>query len=529
MNRTPQPALDKMRISKMNSFLDRRTFMRLSSACAVLLSQKLHPQTKSTVLPLIDKSIVKNRKNFVGIQIRAYAWHDEGIDRLLDLVQEKGDVNTMLAYTFSYSREDARMKKSNPIPLPDHGSYGDPNEKFVGGAFYDYAPKFFQNTVLKDFRSPDFGGKVNVISDVAAKVKARGMDYFAWDFNNADPMMMRAIPNAEAVSEIDVYGRRTACPCWNNPDYRAFLIGKVETYLIQYANEVDGIMWGCERMGPLENMIGGGWETKGISCFCPYCRQKARERGISVERAQAGYQRLDQLFSAAAKDQRPSDGYFVSFWRLLLEYPEILAWNMLWYDSYHEVRSELYSTAKTLAPAKPFGFHIMHATSLNPFYRATEDWSKTKNYADFVKLANYNNAAGPRMQRTLDSMSGTIFHDAAPEDILPLYYKIMNYHEAPYDQLHIAGLSPDYVAEETKRAIAGVQGQTKIYPAIDIDVPTKLTDHRTKPEDVRQAVRAAMGAGADGVVLSREYVEMWIANIAAAGDTLREIFANSTT
>ncbi|MDR3716054.1 MAG: hypothetical protein P4L51_24885, partial [Puia sp.] len=117
----------------MNSFLDRRTFMRLSSACAVLLSQKLHPQTKSTVLPLIDKSIVKNRKNFVGIQIRAYAWHDEGIDRLLDLVQEKGDVNTMLAYTFSYSREDARMKKSNPIPLPDHGSYGDPNEKFVGG------------------------------------------------------------------------------------------------------------------------------------------------------------------------------------------------------------------------------------------------------------------------------------------------------------------------------------------------------------------------------------------------------------
>src|SRR5665213_1536435 len=124
MNRTPQPALDKMRIPKMNSFLDRRTFMRLSSACAVLLSQKLQPQTKSTVLPLIDKSIVKNRKNFVGIQIRAYAWHDEGIDRLLDLVQEKGDVNTMLAYTFSYSREDARMKKSNPIPLPDHGSYG---------------------------------------------------------------------------------------------------------------------------------------------------------------------------------------------------------------------------------------------------------------------------------------------------------------------------------------------------------------------------------------------------------------------
>ena len=62
-----------------------------------------------------------------------------------------------------------------------------------------------------------------MISDVAAKVKARGMDYFAWDFNNADPMMMRAIPNAEEVSEIDVYGRRTACPCWNNPDYLSLI------------------------------------------------------------------------------------------------------------------------------------------------------------------------------------------------------------------------------------------------------------------------------------------------------------------
>jgi hypothetical protein len=38
-------------------------------------------------------------------------------------------------------------------------------------------------------------------------------------------------------------------------------------------------------------------------------------------------------------------------------------------------------------------------------------------------------------------------------------------------------------------------------------------------------VRAAFAAGADGVVLAREYVEMWLANLTAAGETLREIFA----
>ena len=105
----------------------------------------------------------------------------------------------------------------------------------------------------------------------------------------------------------------------------------------------------------------------------------------------------------------------------------------------------------------------------------------------------------------------------------------MNYKEGPYDQLHLSGLTADYIARETKRAVEGVQGTVKIYPGIDIDVPTALTDKRTKPDDVRQAVRAAIGAGADGVVLSREYVEMWLANLSAAGDTLREVWAKPTT
>jgi hypothetical protein len=44
---------------------------------------------------------------------------------------------------------------------------------------------------------------------------------------------------------------------------------------------------------------------------------------------------------------------------------------------------------------------------------------------------------------------------------------------------------------------------------------------------VKTEVRAAFAAGADGVVLSREYTEMWLANLAAAGDATRELFAKS--
>jgi hypothetical protein len=221
------------------------------------------------------------------------------------------------------------------------------------------------------------------------------------------------------------------------------------------------------------------------------------------------------------------DGYFVSFWRLLLEYPEILAWETLWTDSYHEVRAGVYGTGKAIAPAKPFGFHIMQNMTLSPFYRAEEDYSETKNYSDFLKLATYNNAAGPRLASFLDRLNATVFRDATPQEFLKFFYDVMGYHESPYEQLHTVGLSADYLARETRRAIDGVRGSNvQIYPGIDIDVPTKRTDKRTTPDDVKRSIHAAFDAGADGVVLSREYVEMWLANLTAAGDALREVFAN---
>lgn len=252
-----------------------------------------------------------------------------------------------------------------------------------------------------------------------------------------------------------------------------------------------------------------------------------------MERAQTGYRELERLYQAAARDERPADGYFVSVWRLLLKYPEILSWESLWTDSFQAVQAGLYGTAKAIAPAKPFGFHIMQTMTFSPFYRAEEDYTKRRNFADFLKIATYNNAGGPRMASYLHRLSETIFHDATPDEFLDFYYKIMNYNEAPYDKLAVTGLSPDYVARETKRALEGVAGEVKIYPGIDIDVPTLLTakapEKHTSPEDVRKSLRAAFDAGANGVILSREYAEMKLANLSSAGDALREIFAQTST
>lgn len=504
----------------MGFSLDRRAFIRLSTAFAAFLARPSRSQ--ATPAPRVSRVPLKNRKNYVGIQVRGFSWVDEGVDQVLDNLQQKGNVNTVWAYTFSYG--ETRLQKNGPIPLPDHGKPGD---TVAGGAFYDYDPKYFRNTILKDFRCPIYG-KFNVIEEVAPKAKSRGMNFVAWDLNNPGATLNDTIPNYAEVSEVDVYGRRTNRPCFNNPDYQAFLSGKIQSLLLGYPELVDGIAWGSERMGPFENLIGG---VSLPTCFCRFCLEKARSLDISIPRAQAGYRELVELYQAGARNQRPEDGYFVSSWRVLLKYPEILSWESLWTNSFQQLQAELYGLAKAIAPAKPFGFHIMQSMTFSPFYRAEEDYTKRRNFADFLKIATYNNAGGPRMAKYLNRLSQTIFHDAAPPHFLDFYYKIMNYQEAPCDKLATTGLSPDYVARETKRALAGVAGEVQIYPGIDIDVPTLINtrtpEKRTSPEDVRASVRAAFSAGANGVILSREYAEMWLANLSAAGDTLREIFAQS--
>jgi hypothetical protein len=518
----------------MKSPLDRRSFLRLASATAAFFAQNGRSQTAAPAQatpparpgPRGGRAPARGKKNFVGIQVRGFAWVDEGVDQVLDNIQKKGEVNTVWAYTFAYGEQRLRTGAG----FPDHGTpLSASNTGIHAGALYDYDPKFFTNTSLKDFRLNGYG-KFNVIEAVAAKAKARGMDFFAWDLNNPSPTLAHTAPSYAELGEIDLNGHRTTNPCFNNPDFRAYLSGKIESLLIGYPDLVDGVAWGCERMGPLDYMMTGGGT---VTCFCQFCQAKARDLGISVPRAQAGYRELTQLLRSTS-DQVP-DGYFSTFWRILLRYPEVLSWESLWTDSFQEAQTELYSLGKAIAPQKPFGFHLMQNMTFSPFYRAEEDYTKRRTFSDFFKIATYNNAGGPRMAAYLTGLSRGIFHDAKPDDFLALYYKIMNYNEAPFDKLASSGLSPDYVAKETTRALIGVAGQVQIYPGIDIDVPVLganaggAENKRTHPDDVRKALEAAFTAGANGVVLSREYVEMWLANLTSAGDTLREIFAQQAS
>jgi hypothetical protein len=216
------PVSLSMEALAMQSFLDRRNFIRLCSAAAAFMTRAGNSQAPPSRRGA--RAAVQSRKNFVAIQVRGFGWVDEGVDAVLDNIQHKGDVNTVWAYTFVYG--ETRLSAT----LPDHGKSG---KSVTGGALYDYDPKYFQDTILKDFRSSEYG-KFNVIEEAGPKAKARGLDFFAWDLNNAGAELPRLIPNYSKVTEIDLNGRRTVAPCFNHPDYQAFLRGKVESLLLGY-------------------------------------------------------------------------------------------------------------------------------------------------------------------------------------------------------------------------------------------------------------------------------------------------------
>src|SRR5215475_5420277 len=69
------------------------------------------------LLPSIGKAAASSKMN--GIQVGAISFVDEGTEKVLDILQEKGAVNAIFLSTFTYGRGIARRQVPNG-PLPDH-------------------------------------------------------------------------------------------------------------------------------------------------------------------------------------------------------------------------------------------------------------------------------------------------------------------------------------------------------------------------------------------------------------------------
>src|SRR5205809_8139738 len=125
-------------------------------------------------MPSMGNAAVSPREKMIGIQIGAISFVDEGTEKVLDILQERGGVNTLFLAVFTYGRGIAGRQIPG-YPLPDHGKQAY-NLNFHGGNFATPHPQYYKDTALKaeDTRAPDYPG-VDTIASVVPAARKRGI------------------------------------------------------------------------------------------------------------------------------------------------------------------------------------------------------------------------------------------------------------------------------------------------------------------------------------------------------------------
>jgi hypothetical protein len=469
-------------------------------------------------------------QKMIGIQLGAVSLVDEGTEQVLDILQQRAAINTLFPAVYSYSSGTAG-RQLRGHPYPGHGKQG--GSDFRGGNFATVHPTFYRDTALDPLatQAPDHKG-FDLLASLTSAARKRHMKVVALvqDSFESD------LPNIEQLLERDFNGQKSDNACKNNPHYRNFMLGLVEDVVRSY--DIDGVMFVCEQQGAFSDMIGARLRGRARgkpgsrTCFCDFCRRRGEQQGIRFDRVKAAFVELEKFVAAGRGRRRPADGYYVAFWRLILRYPELLAWEHLYHESLRDVYRLLARKVKEVKPGVMFGPHLWHNASLSPIYRAEQDYSELSEDADFLKIAVYHNAGGPRMASYIESVGDTIYGDVPAEELTRFHYRILNYGQEPeYDRLRSAGLTSDYVYRETKRAVEGVRGKrSMILAGIDVDIPIREEDLAANhPSNAVKATRAgttdvvrrAFRAGAHGIVISRKYSEMRLETLSGVGDAVR--------
>ena len=183
--------------------VDRRTFLQGAAAAAVTASMQGQATTKK----------------MIGIQVGAVSFFDEGTEKVLDEFQRDAAVNTLFLATFTYGRGIAGRQVPGQ-PLPDHGKQEYDTGTFYGGNYATIHPEFYKDTVFKGTRATDLGD-YDVLQTVLPAARKRGIKTICW----FEDVFRKDLPNIDQLQEKQLSGQNATTLCFNNPNYRNFLLG----------------------------------------------------------------------------------------------------------------------------------------------------------------------------------------------------------------------------------------------------------------------------------------------------------------
>jgi hypothetical protein len=453
---------------------------------------------------------------FVGIQIGAISFIDEGVEQVLDTLEQKAGVNALLISALSWSRGNAGRALYG---FPDHG-VAEPDH-LQGGAFWEPNPAYYAATDHKQFRAPDplYAG-FDTLADVIPAAKQRGMKVYTY-YCETSASSIRSIwqPGFHQFLDRDHWGRTATRPSLLNPHYRTWWRCVIDDWFSNHA--LDGMLWGIERQSPLMDIF----RADSTTGFDAYFVAEGRARGIQVERAVEGYRVIDRFLQGVRSGDRPRDGVFVTLLRHLLHHPEVLMWEKLWLDAHRALYHEVAGMIRFSDPKHEVGYGIWQIiNTYNPYLRAQYDQADYANGADWLKPVLYNTPAGLRFAEFAKSWQRGILADATPDGAYNALATILGLDDfiAPLEDAPMAGFTPDYVKRWTENLIADTGGRCKVYPGIGVGVGDGGKSKAITPEEVRAAVHAGFDGGAHGVLISRNYSEATLAGLEAVGQVLEE-------
>lgn len=455
---------------------------------------------------------------FIGIQFGPQNAYDEGIDHCLDLMQETAKVNALVIYT--HQTHDGH-RADHGKPFPTRSGADELPVTWVRTNADLYADTFLQPTVEPD---RTYGDR-DILDDLREPAAARGMKLYSrilegWSnrWQHRPKILCRDVYGRVGVMR---HGKRTRY-CFNHPGYRNYWLAVVEDLFEQHP-WLDGFKYGSESDGPLTQTIEDGTPPH---CFCDHCEIRNDRKGIDVERARIGFRRLhEQVLRLQAGDEKPPEGALVSVLRILYDYPEILDWDREWHAAYNEIPAMLYGTVKTMSPEAGFGIHTHHGPStLNFLERLGYRYNALADAADWIKPVVYHQCAGWRLKGRVDRQCESWLADFEPRHAFQVVKTIHGYADQPEYEEAGRGFSAEYVAREIERCVGEVAGKCAVLSGIGFDVPNgDATIPEPDEANVYEATRRSFEAGADGLLISREYVEMKQENLRAVGRALTDL------
>jgi hypothetical protein len=465
------------------------------------------------------------QSKFVGIQISPISFIDEGVEQVLDTLQNRVGVNVLMIGTVSWLGLKSGRSISHQLDgWPDHGV----PEPFAmkGGAYFDPDPTYYNKTLIKDYKAKDdeMAGR-NILEMVIPEAKKRGMKVYIelmepfFKYAGHGSVNNVAVPNLAQCLEVDVFGRFGSEPSTSNPDYRHWIMSMIEDQVRNY--DLDGVMWCNERRSPLDQMMVG----QAPGDFSEAARREALERGIDVERVRITLKEVYSYFERARAGESFVDGAFIEFLRVLLANPEVLIWERFWLERNKDLDRELYGMVKWCNPNLSFGLNVWNRNHFNPFRKAQWPWEEQTMYADWVKPITYQHQSGLIYVNEMTEFHRSILRDFTPEELTPIMYKLLGLNEAPWQEVVQTGMDPDtYVAGQCQDAVRGVDGKAKVYMGIGVDAPrTRADQAKCTPDIVRRSVLATYHSGGHGVVFSPNYASMKLTNLDGAAEALREL------